>query len=74
MTPSGFPVRRAIAASALACAAALITSCSGTSSPAASATKATKPAASTPASTAAGATAPAKRERLAHRDSRTDRA
>jgi hypothetical protein len=60
MTPSGFPVRRAIAVGALACTAALITSCSGTSSPAASATKATKPPASTTApSTGAGATAPA---------------
>lgn len=60
MTSSGFPVRRAIAAGALACAAALITSCSGSSSPAASGTKATKPPASTSApGTSAGATAPA---------------
>jgi hypothetical protein len=58
MTSSGFPVRRAIAAGALACAAALITSCSGSSSPAASATKATKPPASTTAP-GTSATAPA---------------
>ncbi len=60
MTSSGFPVRRGIAAAALACTAALITGCSGSSSPAVPAAKAssTLPGPAAP-STPAGATATA---------------
>lgn len=61
MTSSGFPVRRTIAAGALACAAALIAGCSGSSSPAAAPTvKASSTAPATaPPSSQAGATSPA---------------
>ncbi len=58
MTSSGVPVRRGIAAAVLACTAALITSCSGSSSPAAPAAKITKSATRT-AAPSARATAPA---------------
>lgn len=59
MTSSGVPVRRGIAAAALACTAALITSCSGSSSPVAPAAKVTRSATGT-AAPSARATAPAK--------------
>ena len=57
MTSSGFPVRRGIAAAALACTAALMTGCSGSSSPVAPAAKVTKSATRT-AAPSARATAP----------------
>ena len=57
MKSSGFPVRRGIAAAALACTAALMTGCSGSSSPVAPAAKVTKSATRT-AAPSARATAP----------------
>ena len=52
MKSSGFPVRRGIAAAALACTAALMTGCSGSSSPVAPAAKVTKSATRTAAPSA----------------------
>ena len=52
MTSSGFPVRRGIAAAALACTAALMAGCSGGSSPVAPAAKVTKSATRTAAPSA----------------------
>jgi hypothetical protein len=59
MTSSGFQVRRGIAAAALACTAALITGCSGSSTPAAPAAKASSTLAGPAAPSTPGATATA---------------